>query len=838
MINNLKNNNFAKNIKFFQPEKIYTWLKIIIHQVLFSAKNISFRQLLRGIQKFNYKGLFLKIKQFDYKGRWLKITFEIRISILVFLSLLSLFLILDLIFSLPDEVDYSTIIISSDSTVVHAFLSTDEKWRMKTELSEITPLLRKAIIYKEDKYFYFHTGINYFAVFRAFVNNILQKKRTSGASTITMQVARLLEPKERTYFNKFIEMFRAVQLEFHYSKDEILQLYLNLVPFGGNLEGVKTASVMYFEKAPNHLSLAELTALSVIPNKPNSLVLGKNNDQIIEQRNKWLKRFAKAGLFPKQDIEDALNEPLDAFRHESPKMAPQYAYRLKSLYPELPIIATQLEVNKQAKVQNLVKNYINRLYNRNIKNAAVMVIDNQKNSVVVYVGSADFANTEDAGQVDGVVAIRSPGSTLKPLLYGLAFDKGIITPKLKITDVPVSYGGYEPHNYDQKYHGFVTIEFALINSLNIVAVKLLQQIRTQQFVNSLKKLGFDQIRKDEKKLGLSLVLGGCGVNLEQLTKMYHAFANKGLFTELNWLAADKDKGGFQVISAESAYMLTEIMSKVKRPDMPMEWQNSADLPRVAWKTGTSYGRKDAWSIGYNKNYTVGIWVGNFSAEGVQELSGAESAAPLLFEIFNTLDYRSEAEWYHVPKNIDFRLVCSETGLPINDFCKNILSDSYIPSVSTNQICNHLKMSYISPDSSISYCKTCLPEAGYIKAWYPNYLPEMITYYDENQINYRKVPIHNPACERVFAENKPEITSPMHNVEYYVDKTDNTSIMLSCNAANDVDKVFWYVNDKFIKSSAPTKKVFFTPSEGNLKISCTDDKGRNTDISIVVKMINF
>jgi len=838
MINNLKNNTLLKWIKFFKSNKLFISLKHYIHQFSSILKNISLKLLLLRIKKFSYKSLFHKIKNYNYRENWLKLSLEIRVLILAFFSLLLTFIVLDIVFSLPDDVDYSTIVISSDSTVVHAFLSTDDKWRMKTELTEITPLLRKAIIYKEDKYFYFHSGVNPFAIIRAFANNIFQGKRTSGASTISMQVARLLEPKRRTYFNKFIEVFRATQLEFHYSKDEILQLYLNLVPFGGNLEGVKTASVMYFEKAPNHLSLAELTALSIIPNKPNSLVLGKNNDQIIEQRNKWLKRFGKAGLFPKQDIEDALNEPLDAYRHESPKMAPQYAYRLKRLYPEMPIIATHLDNNKQSKVENLVKNYINRLYNRNIKNAAVMVLDNKKNSVVVYVGSADFNNLEDAGQVDGVVAIRSPGSTLKPLLYGLAFDKGIITPKLKITDVPVSYGGYEPHNYDQKYHGFVTVEFALINSLNIVAVKILQQLKTHQFVNSLKKLGFDQIRKDEKKLGLSLVLGGCGVSLEQLTKMYHSFSNKGLFTDVNWLASDTDKGGFQVISEESAYMLTEIMSKVKRPDMPMEWQNSADLPRVAWKTGTSYGRKDAWSIGYNNNYTVGVWVGNFSAEGVQELSGAESAAPLLFEIFNTLDYRSAAEWYNVPESIDFRLVCSETGLPINEFCKNVLSDAYIPSISTNQICNHLKMSYISPDSSISYCKTCVPQAGFIEAWYPNYLPEMITYYDENQVNYRKVPKHNPACERVFAENKPDITSPMHNVEYYVDKTDVTSIMLSCNVANDVDLVFWYVNDKFIKSCAPTKKVFFTPTEGNLKISCTDDKGRNTDVSIIVKMINF
>ena len=195
-------------------------------------------------------------------------------------------------------------------------------------------------------------------------------------------------------------------------------------------------------------------------------------------------------------------------------------------------------------------------FHRNIKNAAVLVVDNHLNSVVAYIGSADFFNRDDAGEVDGIVAIRSPGSTLKPFLYGMAFDKGIITPKLKITDVPVNYSGYGPTNYDEQYHGYVTVEYALTNSLNVVAVKVLHQIRTHQFISTLKKLGFDQIRKDEKKLGLSVVLGGCGVNLEQLTKMYHAFANNGRYSELNWLSSDTTKGGFQALSAESAYMLT------------------------------------------------------------------------------------------------------------------------------------------------------------------------------------------------------------------------------------------------------------------------------------------
>ncbi len=767
-----------------------------------------------------------------------KIPIKLRIPLYIIFSGIFLFFLLNIIFPLKVNIKYSQIVLASDSTVIHAFLSSDEKWRMKTELSEITPLLRKSIIYKEDKYFYYHPGINIIAIFRAIFNNIIQQKRTSGASTITMQVARLLQPKPRTYRNKIVEMFRALQLEWKFSKDEILQTYLNLVPYGGNIEGVKAASVLYFEKAPNHLSLAEITALSVIPNRPNSLTMGKDNDSIIKIRNKWLKHFEKANLFSKEDIADALKEPLTAKRNSAPKKAPHFALRIKNMFPDKANIYTHLDIKKQLKIEALTKNYINRLYNQNVKNAAVLIIDNATNSVICYIGSADFYNKDDAGQVDGIKAIRSPGSTLKPFLYALSFDKGMITPKMKISDVPVNYSGYEPHNYDEKYHGYVSITYALTNSLNVAAVKILQQYKTWRFVNHLKKINFRQIQKDEKKLGLSVVLGGCGVSLEELTGMYHTFANKGIYTNFNWLMQDTVKSGFPVISPAADYMLTQILTKVTRPDLPLEWQNSADLPKVAWKTGTSYGRKDAWSIGYNKNYTIGVWVGNFSAESVENLSGSQTAAPLLFEIFNTIDYRSQTQWFSMPKDVSYRTVCSETGLIPNSFCTNLTDDLYIPQVSSNKKCQHLKKVMISPDSSIAYCTSCLPQTGYITAWYPNYPPEIVNYYEDNQIKYLKPPPHNQECNRIFTDNQPKITSPVNNVEYFVDKNDTTQMLLTCNAAIDVNKVYWYINDKFYKSGKATDKLFFKPPEGRIKISCTDDKGRNTDIYIHVKMINF
>ncbi|MBS1631853.1 MAG: penicillin-binding protein 1C, partial [Bacteroidetes bacterium] len=444
------------------------------------------------------------------------------------LSLFLLFFLLNLIFPLPDKIEYSTVITDNKGDIINAYLTRDQQWRMKTELNEISPLLRKTIIAKEDKYFYSHPGVNPLAVIRAFFKNIFRMKRTSGASTITMQVARALEPGRRTIWVKIREMFRAFQLEWKYSKKEILQMYLNLVPYGGNIEGVKAASLLYFNKNPDHLSLAEITALSIIPNRPSSLVIGKNNDLIVQERNRWLKKFAKDNVFSEKEIEDAINEPLTATRESVPHYIPHLAYKLKR-ERQNDIIKTNIDLNTQLKTEKLVEDYVRNLKLRNIKNAAVIIIDNHTRNIITYVGSSSFRDTTDAGQVNGANAVREPGSTLKPLLYALCFDEGLLTPKKVITDVPVNYEGYAPENYDQKFNGNVTIEFALEHSLNIPAVKGLKSLGIKRFIQKLTDCNFRQVQKDRNKLGLSLILGGCGATLEELTGLFSSFANNGIY---------------------------------------------------------------------------------------------------------------------------------------------------------------------------------------------------------------------------------------------------------------------------------------------------------------------
>lgn len=748
-----------------------------------------------------------------------------------------LFLLLNIFFPLPDKIEYSTIITDDKGQVIFATLTRDQKWRMKTELNEISPLLQKTLVEKEDKYFWVHPGVNPLAVVKSAFKDLVQWRRASGASTITMQVARMLEKRRRTFWSKLIELFRAFQLEWKYNKKEILQLYVNLAPYGGNIEGVKSASVIYLNKMPDHLSLAEITALSIIPNRPVSLVPGRHNDRIVQERNVWLQKFARERHFTEKEIQDALNEPFNARRSAVPFHAPHLAYKLRRL-TQSSNIGTHINLEMQQKIEQLVADYSRGIQLKNIRNAAVVVIDNSNHRVVSYIGSANFKDTTDAGQVNGAAAIRQPGSTLKPLLYGLCIDNGLLTPKQVITDVAINYSGYAPENYDKKFNGYVTMEYALDHSLNVPAVKSLRQLGTDKMIASLVAADFAQVRKDQHKLGLSMVLGGCGATLEELTGLFSVFANKGVYIQPSYTMNDTVGRRQRILSEAATFMVDEMLSKINRPDFPLNWQSSVHLPKIAWKTGTSYGRRDAWSIGFNQKYTVGVWLGNFSGASSTELSGAEVATPLLFRIFNTINYDADQQWFTPPANCQQRKVCSVTGLPPNEFCSDQVLDYFVPLTSANLTCQHKQEVAVDEKETMSYCKTCQPASGYKKKSYTVTSADMQRYFDEHQLVYDKVPPHNPQCERVFKDGAPNILSLGNGSEYLISKTDPEPLMLRCQAEPGVSKVYWYINNQLYKTAGANEKVFFNPDEGPTKISCTDDKGRNRDIWITVKKVNL
>lgn len=755
---------------------------------------------------------------------------------LVFLLSFLVFLVIDRISPFPvPEVSWSKVIYASDSTLLHAFLSKDDKWRMRVRLDEITPGLEKAFIYKEDRWFYYHPGVNPFSVCRAVFNNIAKGRRTSGASTITMQVVRLLDPAPRTYKAKIREMFRSLQLEWHLDKKEILQLYINLLPYGGNIEGVKAASLHYFAEEPRELSLAQIAMLTVIPNDPNALRPDENADLLRLKRDFWLKKMGRKALFSPAVIADALNEPFSFQRYPIVRKAPHLSYRLKKINAVSEIYTT-INPSIHHRVETLSAAYVRRLRSFQIGNLAVVVVNNRTTEVEAYLGSAGFDEDAWQGQVDGVQALRSPGSALKPALYAMAFDQGLITPKMVVTDVPQNFSGYRPENYDETWRGKITVEQALAQSLNLPAVDLLEKTGTDHFASGLANAGFRWIGSSRSKLGLSMVLGGCGTTLEELTALYAAFANKGVWNSLKFVKSSPEARNDTICSPAAAYMITEILTRLRRPDLPNQYKDAANLPEIAWKTGTSYGRRDGWAIGYNQNYTIGVWTGNFPGNGVPELNGADFAVPLLFSLFNAIQPAQKPGWFIPPPDLDYRLVCSESGLPPDTFCHHQVMDYFIPGVSPAMRCNHLQKHFVNESKTISYCRSCLPEKGYREALYPYYPAGLIACYNEMQIPYQPLPPHNPHCPSVKFSGAPLITSLTDGAEYLIIKGRKQQLQLACNAENGVSGIYWYLNDKLLRAALPGEKVFFTPEEGHYKISCSDNLGRNSDIWIKVTYI--
>ncbi len=760
-----------------------------------------------------------------------KIKRSFRFLVLGFTAVVLVFFWLNLLFPLRVNIDFSKIIADKDGNPQHIFLNRSDKWRIKVELHEISEDLRRIIVFKEDKYFYYHLGINPLSILRALAKNLLSARVTSGASTITMQVARMLEPRPRNIKSKIIEAFCALQLEWQYSKDEILQMYLNLVPYGGNIEGAKSASLLFLGVEPEKLSPAQVVTLAIVPNRPTSLALGKNNQTIEKERNTWIQRLARAGILSPQQAQQALSEPLDARRRTPPRNMPHLANYLRAKHPDKDFIATTIDPNLQDRIEKLAYQYIQHQKNFNINNSAILMVENSTRNVVAYLGSPDFGDSQHGGQVNGVLAYRSPGSALKPLLYGIAFDQGLITPATVLYDVPYNFDGYAPENFDLRYRGKISAQDALATSLNITAVKLLDQIGKDKVIEKLSLCGFRRVERDRSNLGLSLALGGCATNLWELTGLYASLAQQGKYLPLNVLnaenSADSDSK-VEILSPQAAYMLAQILTTAQRPDIPNASQSALNIPQIAWKTGTSYGRRDAWCLGFNRLYTVGVWVGNFDNTGVQELTGGQVAAPLLFKIFQNLPN----QWLSFPEKLQTRLVCKETGLPVNSFCFNAIEDFFIPGVSSSQVCTHMKEYITDEAEKMTYCKLCQPANGYKRVLFENFDPALKNFYLTTHSQPLLPPPHNPDCQSISTNIAPKITSPLPKRKYTL-LHPNSQIALSCQTSTDIHYVYWYVNNQFYAKSEAAKTVFLSPPKGRVKISCTDERGKNTDIEIFV-----
>lgn len=785
------------------------------------------------------------------KKRWYLISF--------LLTPISLFVIAHLCFPLPKEKllpPTSTIVLDRSGEWLRAFTSEDDMWCFpENSLDDISPLFQTAMLTYEDKWFYHHWGINPVSIACAAIDNFKAGKIVRGGSTITMQLARLMEPKERTLPNKFIEMFRAFQLELTYTKTEILTFYFNMLPYGGNIVGSGAAARLYFNKPLSTVSHGEAALLAAIPNSPEYLRPDRFPVRARKARKKVLHRMEAAGKISEQLLREALQEPIPSKRYSMPFKAPHLARFLANEKPSHSSrntlnnrIHTTIDLRYQDIAEQILSERLRPLQAQGVSTGAIVVLDTNSREVLALVGSHDFFDKESDGQVNGTLALRSPGSTLKPFIYALAIDKGHITPKTLLYDVPVDYVGYSPVNYDGKFSGYVTASDALARSLNVPAVNLYARMEKDQLYEFLRHAGISTLNNSDE-YGLSLVLGGCGITLLELTNLYAGLANMGEFVPYKYIhetekCETKTKTRTNNISSviseqrllrpETCWIVTDMLTTLKRPDFPRSFEMTGTMPKVAWKTGTSFGHRDAWSIGFSPELTIGVWLGNFNGTGAPILSGAEAAAPILFALFTALSGEKKNQWFNKPTTIKSRLVCALTGQPLSLHCPTSITDVYIPGVSSSRDCQIHKTIQIDVDSSERLCSSCRPGKKYRQEKIAVFPAEVATWLNANGYAVPNLPDHNENCTRLLAGTKPIILSPSQDTVYHIRPNiplDYQKIRLSASVSGDTQDIFWFLNGELIFKGKAVEPTFLTPVIGKHKLTCIDGAGRSTTLPL-------
>jgi len=728
-------------------------------------------------------------------------------------------------------------IYDKNGKLLRAFLTADEKWRIGLSINEVSLYLKMAVINVEDRAFYDHPGINPWALLRAAYLNIRNRKVVSGGSTITMQVARMIEHRKRNIISKILEMICALKLETFYSKDQILEFYFNMAPYGGNIEGVGAACYYYFQKSPKEISLAQAALLAAIPNSPNSLHPERHPERLKKKRNIILSYLRKRKVITEEEYSQAKEEKIVIENPGMPFKAPHFTDLMHRYFPGKERIYTNLDPLIQRKCEKIMKDHLKKWYNLGITNGAIVVLDGKTNGVLALVGSYDFFDKVHSGQVNGAISPRSPGSTLKPFLYAIGIDRGSISPSSVVYDIPISFGGYTPENYDSKFHGVISVKEALTKSLNIPAVNLLSKIGIGEFVSFLQANGISTIDYDRLDYGLSLILGGCEIKLTELTNLYATLANYGSYRSIRYCSDEPVVEGKPILSPGAAYIITELLSEVRRPDLPTYWKFSLDRPKVAWKTGTSYGHRDAWSIGYTRGLTVGVWAGNFEGQGSPELVGALVAGPILFDIINAISGKEETRWFKKPPSVSTREVCAISGMVPNKDCPHTVHELYLKDVSPKDMCRIHRAFYIDKKTGFRLCKSALSDRTYISKVYKVWPAEVATWMERNGYALQKVPSLMPSSKNMMAGKGPVIRSPDSQCEYYVRKgvtMQYQKILLDASVENSVNTIYWFLDDKLVWSGTPGQKVFICPDMGKHTLVCQDDHARTTSMKLVIR----
>lgn len=742
----------------------------------------------------------------------------------------------------------STVIEDRDGRLMGAVIAADGQWRFP-EADEVPYKFRQAIIAFEDERFNYHPGVDPIAILRAIKQNMSAGKVVSGGSTLTMQVIRLSRKGQgRTFWEKLIEVFMATRLELRSSKDEVLSLYASHAPFGGNVVGLEAASWRYFGRPPDQLSWAEATALAVLPNAPALIHPGRNRAALKAKRDRTLLKLKVSGIINETDYELAIAEPLPDKPLAIPQVAPHLLnYVMKHSYGKK--VRTTVSYHQQGMASQIVTEHLHQLKANNVFNAAMLVMDVETGEVLAYVGNDPLSTSGEHGErVDVIQSRRSSGSILKPLLYAAMLHDGKIMPNTLVPDIPTYYGDYVPTNYDESFRGAVPAREALARSLNVPAVRMLKEYGVERFQNVLQRAGLTTIDRSADTYGLSLILGGAEVSLWELCGMYASLARqlshysdnsaKYYATDIHqpriyisdtsiYIAPSFESGNDAAngIGAGAIYEMFNAMAEVVRPEEVGAWQRFGSSQKVAWKTGTSYGFRDAWAVGVTPKYVVGVWAGNADGEGRPGLTGVTAAGPILFDMLERLD---RSTWFGQPyDDMAQTLVCKLSGHIPNEYCTE-LDTVWVPNTTIrSEACPYHYLIHLDNEGEYRVTDRC--EQVYNMqhvAWF-KLPPAMEWYYKNHNSNYRPMPLYRQGCEAPLTDKPMDLIRPRKNAVVYVPTGaggEKEKVIFELSHRNSNAIVHWHLDDHYLGSTTHFHQLALDPSPGEHVLYVIDDEG--------------
>jgi penicillin-binding protein 1C len=757
------------------------------------------------------------------------------------IALVSLFVSVCLVlFFLPapllKDMSFSQAVYASNGRLLRLSLSPDDKYRLYVPISKISPALVEATLLQEDQYFYHHMGINPFSLLKAAWATYGVKSRRVGASTITMQVARIrFGIHSKKLSGKVWQIIRALQLEAHYSKRQILEAYLNLAPYGNNIEGVGAASLIYFGKPVEELSLPEALTLAVIPQNPTQRTPGLHDLKDI--RNKL---FARWIMQHPNDVklQATFRLPLQMQTIRSlPFLAPHYVNGVLQAVPvSKQNVKTTLDMNLQVMLERVTHRYLAQKKNLGVNNAAVLIIDARDMSVKGLMGSAGFHDTKIGGQINGTSIKRSPGSTLKPFIYGLALDQGLIHPNTVLKDVPRSFGSYNPENFDYDFMGPIHAKDALTLSRNIPAIYLADQL-THPNLYELLQLARVSDLKSERYYGLALVLGGAEVTMQELASLYAMLVNEGVWQPLRFEQDKETHLRKRLLSPEASYLVLDMLKNTPRPDLS---ENIAKN-QVSWKTGTSSRYRDAWAVGSIGPYVVVVWIGNFDNASNHAFVGKSIAAPLFFELIDGLRHEKgfipEINQNPLQLNLTHIPVCKASGMLPTRYCHDTELTWFIPGKSPIKADTIYREVAINKKTGL---RTCHIDKDTQFKIYEFWSSDLLKIFKDAGIQRRVPPPYETECSLLgMIGLSPQITSPQTQLNYVVRASSvrKASIPFSAVTDADVNTLHWFLGDAYLGQSLHGQPYLWLAKPGKFTVRVVDDHGRSDAKEMVVQMEN-